>query len=417
MLAAGLGLLGPAATGSATLTVCPRGCQYTTIKAALAVAHNGDTISIGAGTYAGGFTVRASVSLLGAGRRATTIERGGGSVVTIDRGAGVLIGGVTIRDGRALLRGGGIDNEGNLVLMNSVVANNRAGTSSYQYPGAGGGIYNNGGHLTLVRTRVQGNGASEGGGIDSVGGGTLVLRGSAITDNLAHFEDEAPGGASGGGIDSVGRLILLNTIVDSNRTRVPYFAQNASAGGILSLGVATMINSRVTRNGVGGQQEGDGGGITSGGTMTLRRTLVAENTIDVGINAFGGGIESFGRLTLIQSRVIANSAAGGLAEGGGIWNGGRLSIYDSPVSKNVAGASDAAVAFGGGIDNLADVRLIRSPITFNTARAQSGGGHGGGVFNERWSGARIQRRIASPVFRNAPDNCEDGLGGGVYRRC
>jgi pectin methylesterase-like acyl-CoA thioesterase len=76
MLAAGLGLLGPAATGSATLTVCPSGCQYTTIKAAFAVAHNGDRISIGAGTYAGGFTVRASVSLIGAGRGATTIKGG-----------------------------------------------------------------------------------------------------------------------------------------------------------------------------------------------------------------------------------------------------------------------------------------------------------------------------------------------------
>src|SRR5262249_9674803 len=52
---------------AATLSVCPSGCAFTQIAPALAAANDGDTISIGAGTYNGGLTVDKSVKLVGAG--------------------------------------------------------------------------------------------------------------------------------------------------------------------------------------------------------------------------------------------------------------------------------------------------------------------------------------------------------------
>ena len=52
------------------------------MQAALDASHDGDTIKVAAGTFAGGVTIAKSVSVIGAGAGATTI-RGGGPVVTV----------------------------------------------------------------------------------------------------------------------------------------------------------------------------------------------------------------------------------------------------------------------------------------------------------------------------------------------
>jgi nitrous oxidase accessory protein NosD len=57
----------PARAAAATLTVCPSGCQHSTIADALAAANDGDTIRVAAGTYAGGFTIDKAIRLIGAG--------------------------------------------------------------------------------------------------------------------------------------------------------------------------------------------------------------------------------------------------------------------------------------------------------------------------------------------------------------
>lgn len=70
-------LLGAGRASAATLTVCPSGCAFSQIAPALAAAGNGDTIAIGAGSYAGGFTIAKNVRLVGAGAGVTTINGGG----------------------------------------------------------------------------------------------------------------------------------------------------------------------------------------------------------------------------------------------------------------------------------------------------------------------------------------------------
>src|SRR5262245_7817635 len=57
------------------------GC-YATIQAAVDAAHDGDTITVAPGTYAGGISIDKSIRLTGAAAAATTI-RGGGPVITI----------------------------------------------------------------------------------------------------------------------------------------------------------------------------------------------------------------------------------------------------------------------------------------------------------------------------------------------
>ena len=69
----------PVSTASAaTFKVCS-GRSYSSIQSALNVAHNGDVIRVGPGTFAGGITILNSVKMIGTG---ATIIQGGGPVVT-----------------------------------------------------------------------------------------------------------------------------------------------------------------------------------------------------------------------------------------------------------------------------------------------------------------------------------------------
>ena len=78
------------------------GC-FATLQAAVAAAHDGDTIHVRRGTFAGGVTIDKSVALVGAGSHSTIIA-GGGPVLTIFREPDpekltVSIRGVTITGG------------------------------------------------------------------------------------------------------------------------------------------------------------------------------------------------------------------------------------------------------------------------------------------------------------------------------
>src|SRR5947207_9890842 len=175
-----LALAGTAsARAAATVTVCPSGCAFSQIAPALAAAKNGDTISIGAGTYDGGLTVDKSVKLVGVGSGRTTIS-GGGPVLTIGAfGATseptVKIDGVTIT--------GGV-------------------TRSSWATGLGNGVFALGGGVQIPPSA------------DFSGGATLTISNSVITGNRVAPSATAPVGppcstgpcpfarASGGGTDS-----------------------------------------------------------------------------------------------------------------------------------------------------------------------------------------------------------------------
>jgi hypothetical protein len=376
-----------------TLDVCPSGCPYAHIQDAINAASSGDTIDIGAGTYAEHLDIEKSLTLLGAGMASTIIDgSNSGTVVTIglsNTAALVMLSGVTIQHGNTTDSGGGIDNvSGTLTLSNSTVISNTAASSGY----GGGGIFNGSfGSVMLSNSTVSGNTAAsyaEGGGINN--GGTLSMTNSTVADSSAF---------GGGGISNGGTLTLTNSMVDGNT------ATSNGGGGISNGGGGTLMlaNCTVSGNSATGSYLDGGGGIDNfSGTLTLTNSTVVSNTIvsnTADVASLGGGIyiNASSLLTLTNSTVSGNRAD----IGGGI----DINSFGTQVLTNTltnSTVSDNRADIGGGIDSSGTLTLANSAVISNTAT-----GDGGGVYD--FGGWLTLTN--STVGDNSTEN---GNGGGIY---
>jgi hypothetical protein len=254
-LSVGVSLAAQAAT---TWTVCASGCDYTSIKVAIAAptTRDGDTLAIAAGTYTeAGIAVNKSLALQGEAAATTIVQaaatRGTATdrVFTIASGVTATLQDLTIRYGRAIRgEGGGIRNDGTLTLTQSTI---RGNTTS-----DGGGLINRG-TLTLTQSTVHGNTASYGAG-GLINWGTLIVAHSTVSDSAAFT-------GGGGLLNARGRLTLTQSTVHGNTASY-------------------------------------GGGLCNGDTLTLINTTVSGNTA-----SYGGGLYNiYGTLTLTQSIVASN---------------------------------------------------------------------------------------------------------------
>jgi hypothetical protein len=141
-----------------TWTVCASGCDYSSIKAAIAASTtlDGDTLAIAAGTYTeAGITVNKSLTLQGEAvattivQAAVTLSTATDRLFTIPSGVSVTLQDLTIRHGRTTSVGGGLSNVGTLTLTQSTVHGNAATH--------GGGLYLGDGRLTLTASLVAKN--------------------------------------------------------------------------------------------------------------------------------------------------------------------------------------------------------------------------------------------------------------------
>jgi hypothetical protein len=277
----------------------------------------------------------------GAGR--TRIDAEGIDTVLSVGSNGVLddvfdVRGLTLTGGTSSTFGGGVDavsfENDELRLTHVGVKKNHAHF--------GAGIYADLHKLTITASRIAGNIATDhGGGIRAGSSSTeadskLVISRSTIKKNQAAFGggiyDFFPSthisattidgnlATEGGGMDIVGQIEAPHTTIRSST-----LSRNTATkgGGILADGnqpsasfekpVATLVNSTVALN----QTVGDGGGIMAdnGATMTLSHATVAYNTADS--NQSGGGV------------------------GGGVYqhSGAVFGLADSIVAKNAVGSS------------------------------------------------------------------------------
>jgi hypothetical protein len=372
---AALPVLGAGPAFAATLDVCPSGCPYAEIAPALAAAHNGDTIKIGAGTYDGGLTVEVSVKLVGAGAN-TTIISGGGPVVTIGEfGASseptVSIAGVTITDG---------------ITQSSPESTPFTGEE---------GVFAAGGGVEIPPKA------------DFSGGARVTIANSVITGNRVAPSDTAPVGpdcpsgpcpfafAGGGGIDSWGTLTLSNTTVTGNRV--------GSASGLSTLA-----------------SDADGGAITNYlGPLTISRSVIHDNQASAsapnGRFAEGGALAAFGGTVKVRnSSVTDNSIALAaslpnsvelLANGGAIHVSSDVStakIRNTTISGNSVSMTNTvgdAEAFAGGllVDLGVDFTMSNSVVGHNSVSSATLAGSSGDAEGDSGAGALLGR-IANTRF-------------------
>jgi predicted outer membrane repeat protein len=393
------------------------------LRQTIASAASGDTIqfasSLSGGTLtltSGELTIGQNVTIVGLGSANLTISGDGASTVfAISAGANVNISSLTITDGNAGLGdGGGIYNDGTLIVANCTLSSDTALTSmdtlgfSGGSAGLGGGIYNDaGGTLTISGTTITGGVAEIGGGLYNNGGGVTIT--GSIINNCRAVE-------AGGVLNTAGGTVnISSSSITSNN------AVQEAGGGIcnqnsnLSITAGTVSDNSASTY---------GGGIANfaGGTLTVNDTIVQSNTAGEG----GAGIFNFtgASLTVYNNSFITGNTTGGYFGGGLLNYEGSVTIIGSTVSGNVstfvgAGAADfegtfnvtssnftangnSAAQAGGGLYVFGDAASISSS-TFSSNQAQ----YGAAIYDD--SGASLA--ITSSTFSN---NTAIDYGGAVY---
>lgn len=233
-----------------------------TINAVLGKADfkDGDTVLVADGSYTGSDSqvvlLNRDVLVSGGWDPTFTTQNGWSTLDGQNARTVVVVGDVTsatverfvVQNGSGYY-GGGIENDGALVLNNSVIRNNTC-----WFDICGGGIENSE-TLTLNNSTVVGNiSAGSGGGIHNGTFGTLIVNNSTISGNTAR---------GGGGLYSSKTVTLNNTTITGNT------ATTGSGGGIGFNngygGTFTMQNTLVAGNSAGADGPECSGPISSAG--------------------------------------------------------------------------------------------------------------------------------------------------------
>jgi lysophospholipase L1-like esterase len=401
-----------------SLNVCPNGCTYSTIQAAVNAANPEDIILVAEGTYVENVQIDKSLTINGAGEGKTILDGNQANSVFIigknNQNIDVTLAGMTIQNGRAFSGGhgygGGIYSQGRLTISDSSLSRN----SAYYYGGgigniAGtvtitgcninnnidGGILNYGtGTATITNSEIVGNSATWGAGIANEG--TISITSCDIHENIANGENGFGGGIGNGG---------TATIKDCNiyRNSVTIYGQRGFGGGIgigssatttiedckiygnsayIGAGIGSHGTVTIERSDVYGNTGSWGGGICiREGTGTVKDNNIYENLIGTDVNGgVGGGIANWGTVDVIGSKIYENTAQQGFLSGAGIYNDGTATVTDSVISENIGN-------YGGGISNGNEIKLTISgmtQITNNqvTKDARGYGGYGGGIYSD-----------------------------------
>jgi hypothetical protein len=313
------------------------------LRGEIAAASPGDTIAFASGLNAvnvtnpaGALQINKDLTIQGPSGGLEVINGNGTSgIFAVNKGVTATLNNLQIQNGTATL-GGGIFNSGTLTLNNDRVTANTAAAANTEV--LGGGIDNAGGTLTINSSTVDGNKATLTAGTGVAAGGGLYNSGKATITNSTFFHNSATSasGSFGGGIDSV-----------------------ASAGV-----TTTLINSTVAGNSVGGSDTSVGGGIRVGtnGTLNLLNTIVADNKAPA--DADGPDVSSGGAITAqgdlfgtpsgtgfqiandLGSEVVGNPLLGPLANNGGptptLAVGANSPAFLAGVASSTIGAVPAA---------------------------------------------------------------------------
>ncbi|MCL5996768.1 MAG: hypothetical protein M1546_12035 [Chloroflexi bacterium] len=306
-------------------------------------------------------------------------------VFQVNKGKTVTISGLTITNGYIRnAKGGGIHNSGALTLANSIVSGNETNSLLLILNCGGGGVYNaSAGTLTVTHSIIRDNRdkprSSGGGGVYN--DGVLVLDNTTVASNQVH-STRLTGIYGGGGILNNGTAtISASTVVSNSATGFTYgggggiynagalriadsilvgnLAISTWAGGIFNAasGGLTIERSAVTGN----LADKDGGGIENVGALTIIQSTISGNAAHSG-DYGGGGIDNTDGVVTMVNATLSNNAADN--HGGGLLNtDGEVMLLFTTISGNSANE-------GGGVYNSVEL-AVTTLIMTNTIVANS----------------------------------------------
>ncbi len=299
----------------------------------------------------------------------------GGGLHTSGNGSVQMIGGEA-NNNVANAEGGALWNSasGALVVEDAMIANNRA--SGADADQGGGGLFTDGGTLTVRNTTIMSNtangAAGSGGGILAVPGSTVQVDGGLIQGNHAN---RAGGGIEvNGTADNMVHATLKNVELSGNTTG----AAPGNGGALHITGVAkvTVSNATVTNN----HADAEGGGLWNSAVGTL---LVIDSTLTgnsaAGNDADQGGGALFndgGEMTVIDTTLVNNHATGTAGSGGGILAnaGSMLSVANSTLADNRASRAGGGIEVNATAASTATAKLDDVDFTNNATGAAPGNG-------------------------------------------
>lgn len=270
--------------------------------------------------------------------------------------------------------------------------------------GSGGGVFNDGGALTVTGGTVSGNIASRAGGGIETNGGTVILSDVNLDTNIAGPSGAATPG-DGGGLHVTGAA----TVDVSGGTVSSNIAASEGGGLWNGSGTMTIDNGTViadnTASGSVSTTQGGGGVFNNGGMLVVDGSTsvvqITGNDAD-GLMGSGGGILNLGGTMSLDNVTLSGNSAS--RAGGGIeQNAGVATVVNSTLSANIAGS---APGNGGGlhVTGVGDVTVHNSTVSGNTASSE-----GGGLWNSSTGTLTVRN---TTVVNNHSD--VDGSGGGLF---
>ncbi len=334
--------------GNCTLREALIAANTDTAVDACPAGNGADTILLSGATYTltipgtiedaaatGDLDVTSTVTIRGTGASTTIIQAGTSNPVTgacsscVDRvfdvrgGGALTVERATIRHGSLTSADGGgvrVIAGSTLTIDRGVITNNLIDSSS----GEGGGIFNQGGTVTIRSSTVSGNKSNQdrGGGLKNTGAGAMMhIENSTVSGNTA--------ADAGGGIHTASgaTLTMISTTISGNTA-------GGDGGGVH----ATSATLTITKSTLSGNASGDdGGGIfLSSGTHTITNSTLSGNTA----TSNGGGIydaSSSNTITLNNTTLAINKAGDGASAALRInTSGTAMTLNNSILTGNVS---------------------------------------------------------------------------------
>ena len=207
----------------------------------------------------------------------------------------------------------------------------------------GGGLYNDGGAVTLNTCTVDLNTANSGGGICN--DGQLTLADSQLTNNSSFF----PSGSSGGGLNTVGTATLQRCFVKGNLAKV-------SGGGIQNRGMLTVDSSTFDDN----HTSIAGGAInTNQNPLNTAAMTLLNNTFSNNSATLGGGLANLGAILTLRNSTVSSNVA--ISKAGGLYNvGGTSTLQCNTFFGNSSPMGGAIYTETGGSGSA--TLIVRSSI-------------------------------------------------------